>query len=639
LSRKIYLSSRRDLLTNAAMVFTGTVLSGCCVPHNRNPLRAGQLLTPGIDPATTPLTIDTHCHIFNASDLQAVPFISKVLANEKGIAEVVVEALAEIVEFVAWEKAPNGAMELLALQRLSALKSENQRTVMYQAYQQEGYESAQGAVLQSRSHIALSSAETPMSKLLHTTPTKEDVLRQIYASFEPKSYSDHIAKRTKDLKAVQEFDHSLRAHGLLTAATSSTVAISYSIQGIIAYLSQCFQYRYVSAQDYLDTFTPAAKRSVDMMLPSLVDYDWWLARGKSTPTPLDVQVKVMEQISILSHGQVHGFVPFDPLREVAHRANKDPKAYSSLKLVHDAVLMSGCIGVKLYPPMGFAPYGNAEIDAKDPSFWEQDYLPDWLHEPIYYACDGKSLKLGVRLDEVLDELYAWCCSNGVPIMAHSNATNGVLDQYKELANACYWSKALVKHPSLRINFGHLGDFSASEDDEKNPIPSETIPYSAEAFIKLFSKFNEQDKTSGSRGYGDSAYDAEILKDETFLLKRYKAALTTPGNELLPSRLMFGTDWDLLMALGDVKEYLEEFVDLFVKLDLPNLDDGRTQSEHFFGWNAVDYLGLGIGQPARTRLEKFYGDNNIDIKTNPPVWMAKIDPTKTVRVQERKSRKR
>ena len=81
------------------------VLSSAC-DTTKNPLRHGQLFTPGIDPTLTPLTIDTHCHIFNASDLQAASFISKVLANEKGILEVVVDALAEIVEFLAWKRPP-----------------------------------------------------------------------------------------------------------------------------------------------------------------------------------------------------------------------------------------------------------------------------------------------------------------------------------------------------------------------------------------------------------------------------------------------------------------------------------------------------------------------------------------------------
>ena len=166
---------------------------------------------------------------------------------------------------------------------------------------------------------------------------------------------------------------------------------------------------------------------------------------------------------------------------------------------------------------------------------------------------------------------------------------------------------------------------------------ETIP-SAEAFIKLFSRFNDQEGTPGSHAYGDSAYDAEILKDEAFLLKRYKAAFTAQGNDLLTSRLMFGTDWSLLMALGSINNYLDEFVDLFSKLDLPNqISDGRSLAEHFFAWNAVDYIGLSIGQPARNRLEKFYGDNNIDIKANPPVWMVKIDHAKDISVPERNLR--
>jgi hypothetical protein len=41
---------------------------------------------------------------------------------------------------------------------------------------------------------------------------------------------------------------------------------------------------------------------------------------------------------------------------------------------------------------------------------------------------------------------------------------------------------------------------------------------------------------------------------------------------------------------------------------------------FFGLNAVAYLGLRKGDPARTRLEAFYANNSVPT----PDWMNKVD---------------
>jgi hypothetical protein len=98
--------------------------------------------------------------------------------------------------------------------------------------------------------------------------------------------------------------------GKLSAASQG-----FSLNGAVDFILQYFQYRFVSAQDYLNTFTQSAHRDVDLMLVSVVDYAWWLAKGEPTPTSLDSQADVMTLISVLSDGRVHGFAPFCPLRE------------------------------------------------------------------------------------------------------------------------------------------------------------------------------------------------------------------------------------------------------------------------------------------------------------------------------------
>jgi predicted TIM-barrel fold metal-dependent hydrolase len=313
---------------------------------------------------------------------------------------------------------------------------------------------------------------------------------------------------------------------------------------------------------------------------------------------------------------VHGYAPFDPLREVAYKAKKTGASWSSLAFAQDAIRNRGCIGIKLYPPMGFAPYGNAEITT--PHFWKQNDLPEWLDQPIYYSDDGQTRSLGERLDEALAELYKWCCDESVPILAHSNTTNGVLEQYRELASASYWNGALARYPNLRISFGHLGDFSSMTG-------TADIPSSSEAFIRLFADAGHM---SDYRRYGDSAYDAEILRNSPSLLSRYVSAYsnqTSPGNKILASRLMYGTDWNLLMTVGKIDSYFKQFLDIFTTLDSSGQSvNGHSVMERFFGWNAVDYIGLRRGQPARQRLEEFYRRHDIDLNRDPPGWMRKVD---------------
>ena len=100
----------------------------------------------------------------------------------------------------------------------------------------------------------------------------------------------------------------------------------------------------------------------------MVDYDWWLEGGKRPKTPLPIQARVMEQISIMSRGRVHGMVPFDPLREAAYRAGRHMHNFSSLAFVQNAIYNQGCIGVKLYPSMGSAPWNNSQLPK---NFWDQ----------------------------------------------------------------------------------------------------------------------------------------------------------------------------------------------------------------------------------------------------------------------------
>lgn len=329
----------------------------------------------------------------------------------------------------------------------------------------------------------------------------------------------------------------------------------------------------------------------------------------------------MTLISILSDGRVHGFAPFCPLREVAAQARIKNKRgevpKSSLHFVQEAVRSKGCVGVKLYPPMGFAAYGNATLD--DPSkggradFWKGGLLPDWTSAPISYP-DGTTKLLGQRMDDALDELYEWCVVEQVPILAHTDETNGPSDQYKALARGEYWGLALSKYPGLHVNFGHLGGLDNSDSDSGF---SATLPPTSQAFVAMLG-------AAGSpTAYGDAAYSSNMLLNQSGFDERIQMAYqqAAVGKNQLPSHLLYGTDWSLLEQIGNNDEYMQRFTKLFAPFSGAACA-GHSAEECFFGWNAVEYLGLRAGLPgktARSRLETFYAEHCMP----KPAWMQKL----------------
>jgi hypothetical protein len=81
----------------------------------------------------------------------------------------------------------------------------------------------------------------------------------------------------------------------------------------------------------------------------------------------------------------------------------------------------GFIGVKMYPPMGFLPAGNAKQQIDNPNTWVKEHLPSWMAKPVTYP-DGTTKSFGQRLDDQLEALYSWAEHNCVPITVHAEAS-------------------------------------------------------------------------------------------------------------------------------------------------------------------------------------------------------------------------
>jgi hypothetical protein len=589
LTKKSILEQRRQLLSLLVAGSAG-LMSGCSLFARRG-MQPICPTSPEVSFPGGPLIIDAHCHVFNGTDLQVKEFFSKVAVRQGGALGFGAQVLGSILQSLAWSSAPTGEAELRELRSLAdALKfcTDKEHMVRVAALRQSAYTNARQ---QLQSAAARSLEYQPLYNKMNLSSTELDLL------------DAKTAAKIDALRLIEGLPAEIDAYRAMREkqSLSPMVLKGPSVQGLIDFVIQNFQYRYVSVHDYLKTYNEKGTRVVDLMLPSMVDYDYWLAGGNGTPTTLSTQVEVMRQIAVMTGGRVHSFVPFDPLRQVAFELNRSPT--DSHSLVVAAVQSQGCIGVKLYPPMGFAAMGNKDLKKKDGSpFWARDWLPKW----------AGNADLGQKLDDAMLRMLKWCETNEVPVMAHTNISNGVTDDFEELAGSKYWAAALDVTPNLRVSFGHFGDTSPVEDGLSR----------ARGFTALMSTASG---VPGSRAFADAGYFVEVLKKQPELLTNlrllYEDAVP-PGRAPLAARFMYGTDWEMTLTEGSIDAYLADFVNLFDELEgrqairqqrMTNL------SGRFFGGNAADWAGLRKGEKTRQRLDSFYAKHGVPT----PDWANKL----------------
>lgn len=397
------------------------------------------------------------------------------------------------------------------------------------------------------------------------------------------------------MRAIEELPDTYDTFRVRRAASSGPLERSVervSIESGLAFVLEMFQYRYGSTFRLLETYnTP--QRKLDLLVAHLVDYDWWLAGGKPTPTSLPRQIEIMSRLAVLTSGRVHPFVPFCPLREAQHRLHPT-STFSSLEFVKHAVDEQGAIGVKLYPPMGFAAFGNATVK---PQIWKS---ANWL-PPIAQRAD-----FGQLLDDALRDFYEWCVPKQVPVMAHSNPSNGPAEAFEELAGPRYWQLALQEFRGLRVSFGHFG----AVVDRGSSAPN------AAAFMALM-------LPNSSHAFADSGYFSEAI-DQPQQLENALVALfeaDAAGNKTLASRFMFGTDWKMLVLESNADQYLSDMDGIIARVAarLGQLGDYSQLAAAFSGRNAATFLGLRPDEENRHRLDAFYADNGVERTP----WSAKL----------------
>lgn len=581
---------RRKFVRLAVAGPAGAVLAGCIPWFSKKPVPICPN-SPQVSYPRGPLTIDAHCHVFNGTDLPIHNFFTLVLARQKGPIGEAVSLLASVLEGLAWSLAPSFKQETARLRELDrtlqACRPDPRGPGRVVAMRQEAYQVGRRQLVGA----------------MERSPVFQPYLVRFRNKQVPEALDDAEMAKYDVVGIIDTLPEDVDAYtdeksiGLYRSRSRNGV----TLRGMIRFVLQNFQYRYVSVHDYLRTYNEPGTRTVDLMLPSIVDYDFWISRGKRTHTSLAEQVALMEHVSILTGGRVHAFVPFDPLRQVAFELGKTN--VDSIGLVIDALEKRGAMGVKLYPPMGFAPLGNVLVQKeKGEHFWARSWLPAWTD----------SARMGRLLDGAMTRLFEWCANKGIPIMAHTARSNGPHPEFEELSSARYWDIALKEFPSLRINFGHFGDTSLVGHGDQR----------ARSFMALM----KDGAHPGGFAYADAGFFAEVMESEPQMLAGLRLlyeATADKGGAALSNRLLYGTDWEMTLSNWPVGRYMSQFVKLMDEIEQrPALraQGAKRLSEKFFGENAARFLGLRKGEQTRDRLTRFYREHEMP----DPDWMAKVD---------------
>jgi predicted TIM-barrel fold metal-dependent hydrolase len=348
---------------------------------------------------------------------------------------------------------------------------------------------------------------------------------------------------------------------------------------------------------------------IELSVPLVIDYEYWFRNTRDIQ--IDDQVRrIASDIVIPFAGRIHPFVPFDPVRELAWRhglPRPDDPAFgpaehvSSLALVKDAVLHRGFLGVKIYNSLGYRPLGNDAVDDERRRHFRK------IGRPRYGALTGAGI------DAVLDELYAFCAANQVPIAAHCGSDG--IESYPgasfTFGSPEHWRPVLRRYPGLHLDLAHFGwSHGLRYADSRQRRRRGTANW-IRTILDMLAEFPNL--------YTDVAHHEVVTPEaERNFTEDYRAMCTDfPG--LVQERLLFGIDWHVITRMDG----FEGFKAAYARILGASGIFSPSELEDFFGGNALRFLGLlPLGTPGgwtmnRARLGTFYAADGIV----PPAWFT------------------
>ena len=545
-------AQRRALMLGGASL-AGLSAAGCCT------IPAPQI-TAGCNPRPTPFLagpevqaawrgaeryFDAHTHFFNAQDVPVAGFLSKSVAHgieDERLRQFVI-ALAPLAEVLGktavTAKVEHDTLCGWGLRDGQLVKSLADTTNdLDQEIERQADERARELyreILQRNSDIPRLFDDAAQQAKSASVGALRNQVDRFSEALVVEAFRDGAGYRQPGTNQLMP-----QTKGRMESS-QATVA---SMRGALQFVRFMLSPRHHNLRTYIRRY---AEHSPGLPLSgcfaSMVDFNYWLD-CPDRATNLQDQVRLHEQLAILSGGFLMPMVAYNPWVDI-----KEDDA--SIKLVKRAVQEHGCVGVKMYPPMGFYPYGNNGIPVET-----TEPRPD-----------------PAVLDRKLGALYQLCDELGVPVMAHANESNGRDDAHDALAGPLGWTKLLDEGPSLKrltVNAGHFGGAHSREVNDWT-----------DGFIKLMAS------PTRLRVYGDLGYWDELVDTATSQVKLKKALATSLGaGESVADRVMYGSDWLMLSQEPGWELYAQAIGQLLRASDVP-----KGVAAKVLGANAMACFGL------------------------------------------------
>ncbi len=536
--------------------------------------------------------LDVHCHVFNGSDLPMYEFITRVVFRKQPLPLIAKIAIATLAAGLKHDS-PDPGSECRELGATDCPASRgwlafDRLRVQMQLQERIGPNPSR----EEPSDSLLSGLQRVQRRSLGTPRDRQDLALLPMAQIEG---LEQRQRPERDRDGLALMDAALRAYDIRRTARPSVPASEPELRALDARLRaeppRSEVARYIAwgnlfGQSRADLVQRLVRlypaRAEVALAPSIVDYDAWIGAPETAPA---AQAKVMFALARKSARQgrapIMPFIAFDPWRALkAEAQGQDP-----LDLVRTAVEREGAIGVKLYPPMGFRPTGNA--DAPEPPF--DDGFRAFIRSrpcgrPGLAPCGETP---GQALDRVMASLFAWCTSAQVPVMAHCAPTNNASDASQDFSNPGFWERVLRANRTLRLNFGHFGGLW--------DVRAGTNLAWMEHILRLIANADYP------HVYADMSYCEPVLYDDAdrraalLALRDLLRGAMAQGGTRLRRRVMFGTDWSMVGREANAGGYPG-----LLMTAVQDLWPGESGED--FRWrNAARFIGLEHDGEARKRL--------------------------------------
>ena len=455
----------------------------------------------------TSTCIDAHAHFFNASDVTVKGFVAGPVAYSRpGLQGYLLKLLAPVADALG-EIAPTAKMEYDRLHGIASVRAAP---------------ASIRASLEAQKQSERQAISVEFNRLIQSRRGKP--FREAYENaMRPTARSRELRPRIRALDDDSVFNAMSQSEAPLSLETVRAFAASDQSgygEGVLAFVGYMLSSRSANLLTYQSAFTEQTNSiGVRRTLGLLVDFDHWLECAPRSAH--EDQMKLHLRLSQLSNGYMLPVMSYNPWSDAVSHGG-------SLELVEEAI-RAGFVGVKIYPPNGFRPWGNQGM--KEP----------W------------NAPTGAEIDAALQAFWLKCQELQVPVIAHEDESMGsdqahdVMgspDAWGALLNAPFWSG----EEGPQVSLGHFGGDS---DAEGNDWTGE--------FAELMAK------PRAERIYADLAYWADLQCSTVGQQacveaeERLQAVLTKPvGNgQIVADRVMYGSDWLMLSQEKNWPSYAQQ----------------------------------------------------------------------------------